>query len=145
MEARRRAIGTSSPQEGEGAAAVLPLTAASLGLLFKSLKPHDPGTKSGGVLNFYPHTALAHVRSTVHRRGAQPPLQLKNYASRGDPLVNTEAIDPMTFTAAIGRSVAEMNVSTKFVLIFSCLYNLSQTVRQDVAAMTAFAFKDPEI
>lgn len=162
----RRAVGSSSAVERECAAATLQLAAALLSTLFARLKPFDPQTKDAGVFNLYLHTALAHVRSTVgsafpdnrlicddHIEGALSGLNRfmnsrSNNASRGESLVNKEAIEafkPIRHDDAAGRAVPEQMIFTRRVSVCSCICGLGLSVHRDVEAAASYAAKDPHL
>lgn len=159
----RRAIGTASPHERECAAATLQLVSGVLGFLYAALKPCDPGTKQSGVYNLYLHTALAHVRPTVGEafptannicddniEGIIAELNRyfktrTNNVSRGESLVNKLALDNMTWSPSPGRGVAEQKIFTEHIVMCPCVYDLSETARQDAAALAALARNDPNL
>lgn len=159
----RRAIGTSSARERECAAVVLQLTASILSCLFVALKPFDPETKGSGVFNLYLHTALAHVRATVG--SAFPTANLicddniegtiaelnryfnsrTNNASRGESLVNKEALQPMLCSTARGSVVAERKIFTETIVICTCVYKLAPSVKENINANIEYAMKEPNL
>lgn len=159
----RRAIGTSSAHERECAAVTLQLTATVLASLYAVLKHSDPDTKSSGVYNLYLHTAMAHVRSTVGHafptaryicddniEGMIASLNQyfrsrTNNVSRGESLVNKQAMNPITFTQALGREAAEQRIFTEKLTICPCVYRLASSVRDDVAAVVEFAKTEPNL
>lgn len=157
----RRAIGTSTPLERECAAVTLQLAAAMLSTLYAVLKPFDTGTKSAGVYNLYLHTAMAHVRSTV---GAAFPTAKHmcddniegliallnkyfrtkvNNVSRGEALVNKEAMSSLTINKEEGHHTAEKRIFTEELIVCSCVYHLSPSVLDDTAAVAAWAKNEP--
>lgn len=159
----RRAIGTSSAHERECAAVTLQLAATILSSLYAVLKHSDPGTKSSGVYNLYLHSAMAHVRATVGQafptakyicddniEGMIASLNQyfrsrTNNVSRGESLVNKQAMDPMTFTQALGRDTAEQRIFTEKLIICPCVYHLASSVCDDVAATVEFAKTEPNL
>lgn len=161
----RRAIGTSPPHVREGAAATLQLAAAMLAVLYTALKPCDPGTKMSGVYNLYLHTAMAHVRSTVgdayptanhisddniEGRLADMNQYVRsrtNNVSRGESVVNKQALESVTLMQSPpkGRGVAEEKIFTQQIVCCPCVYDLSETAREDASAVAAFAVRDPNL
>lgn len=157
----RHAVSTATPEERQCAAASLKLTASLLATLYACLKPHDPETKSAGVLSLYLHSALAHVRDTVGK--AFPTTKnvcddniegkisdLNKYSttrtknvSRGESLVNKEAVQPTLFNASMARSAVEMMIYTEQITVRTCALGLGPDVRPDLAAAVAFADGDP--
>lgn len=153
----RRAIGTSSPHERECAAVVLQLISSALASLYAVLKHLDVGTKSAGVYNLYLHTAMAHVRYTVGE--AFPSIKLMtddnmegviaalnkyfrsrvNNVSRGEALVNREAMEPVAVTKERVRDASEKRIFTEELVVCSCVYHLSPSVRDDMVALREFA------
>jgi len=65
-----RSISSCAEPERDAAAAMLQLVASLLGIVYKAVKPLDPGTKNAGVFNLYPSVALAHVHGTIGTHGS---------------------------------------------------------------------------
>eukprot|EP00170_Pyropia_yezoensis_P001018 contig_4733_g1022 len=156
----RRAVSTATPEERECAAVSLKMTASVLATLYTCLKPHDPETKSAGVFNLYLHAALAHVRTTVGKafptakhvcddniEGKISELNAffstrTNNVSRGEAMVNKEAVQPTEFNATQSRTAVEMMIYTKEIAVCACVFALGAAVRDDVVAAVAFAEGD---
>lgn len=156
----RRAICTRTVDEREGAAAIMQLAVSLLAPLFAALKPHDLVTKKSGVFTLYLYTALAHVRDTVGRslptlahichdimEGILAELNRffktrTNNVSRGESLVNKEAISPLRFSEPRGRTAAELLIMTKRVGVCSCVFQLDGRMREDVDSVASFAAAD---
>jgi len=159
----RRAISTKPATERERAAAALQLTAAVLAPIYSSLKPLDPITKKAGVFNLYLHTALAHVRSTVGE--AYPTLnhvcddniegtiamlnkyytKRTNNVSRGQSLINMQAMAPLEFNEPKGRSAAELLILTEKLVLCPCLVRLGPSVLNEYKAIVRFACREPTL
>jgi len=159
----RRAIGTKPATERECAAAALQLTAAVLAPIYSALKPLDPITKKAGVFNLYLHTALAHVRTTVGE--AYPTLnhvcddniegtiamlnkyysKRTNNVSRGQSLINMQAMAPLEFNEPKGRSAAELLILTEELVLCPCLVRLGPSVLDEYKAIVRFTCREPTL
>jgi len=160
----RRAIGSRSAVERDRAAAALQLAAALLSPLYAALKPHDPVTKRAGVFNLYLHTTLPHVRQSVGK-AASPVLRFitddhiegmiaelnrwfnrrTNNVSRGQYLVNKEALLPPRFYDKKERLCAERMLFTPELLLCTCVTKAGSSLLTDCQAAGRFAAREPEL
>jgi len=157
----RRAIGARSAVERERAAAALQLAAALLSPLYAALKSHDPVTKKAGVFNLYLHTTLAHVRQSIgkttsnvlrfisddHIEGKIAELnryfnRRTNNVSRGQSLVNKEALIPPRFDGTKGALTAERMLFTREILLCRCVVHVAPLATDDYQAAVKFSVRD---
>jgi len=149
----RRAISSCPEDEREAAADTLQLVASLLGVIYKTLKPLDPGTKNAGVFNLYLHGALAHVRETIgvngsgtsvicddHIEGMIAELNAyfntrTNNVSRGQSLVNMQALSTFNNDKKLSRVKAEAGIYTSDVVVFSCWRRLGDDADDELQAI----------
>jgi len=159
----RRAISTKPVAERESAASTLQLAAALLAPIYSALKPLDPVTKKAGVWNLYLHTAMAHVRGTIGE--AVPTLNFicddniegtiaelnrffnrrANNVSRGESIINKEALSPTQFKKPKGRDAADQMLFTQEVVLCPCVSKVGPTAIDDFKAVVRYACRDPSL
>lgn len=159
----RRALVAKSTVERERAAAALQVAAALLAPLYAALKPHDPVTKKAGVLNLYLHTAMAHVRQTLGN--ASPLLRFisddhiegtiadmnryfrlrTNNVSRGQSVVNKQALIPPEFKGEKEVKTAEKMLFTKDIAVCPCVTKIGLPTVASFEAVVRFACSESEL
>jgi len=150
----RRAIGVHPANGRERAAAVLQLSFSLLAPMYAALKLLDPETKKAGVLDLYVYASLSHVRQSVGQ--AFPTLAMvchdnegtiaemnrnvlrrTNNVSRGQVVVNKQALYPLEFLGVDGRSFAEQVLFTRETVVCPRLCRVGSSVIDEVNAVMA--------
>jgi len=163
LAAWRRALAVKSIAERERAAATLQLAAALLAPLYAALKPHDPVTKVAGVFNLYLHTAMVHVRQELSK--ASPLLRFitddniegaiadmnryfrcrTNNVSRGQSVVNKQALIPPEFKGEKEVKTGEKMLFTKDIVLCPCVSKIGRPAVANFEAVVRFACAETEL
>jgi len=159
----RRVLVAKSSEEWERATAAWQVAAALLAPLYAALKPHGPVPQRAGVLNLYLHTAIAHVRQTLgnasplvrflsddHIEGTIADMNRyfrsrANNVSRGQSVVNKQALIPPEFKGEKEVKTAEKKIFTKDIAVCPCVTKMGRPTVANFEAVVRFACAEPEL